>query len=61
MQKYFNKNRFYKTVNVFYQRIKLKTHFKDQTNKPIRNMNWWFSTVSGAVCVYVLYIIQIVV
>lgn len=34
MQKYFNKNRFYNTVNVFYQRIKLKTHFKDQKNKP---------------------------
>ena len=57
MQKYFNKNRFYNTVNVFYQRIKLKTHFNDQTNKPIRNVNWWFPTVSGTVCVYVLYII----
>ena len=33
MQKYFNKNKFNK-INGFYQRIKVKTHFKNQKNKP---------------------------
>ena len=33
MQNYFNKTRFFNEVNGFYRRIKLKAHFKDQTNK----------------------------
>ena len=34
MQNYFNKTKFFNEINGFYQRIKLKAHFKDQTNKP---------------------------
>ena len=34
MQKYFNKKKFYNEISSFYQRIKHKAHFKDQTNKP---------------------------
>ena len=34
MQKYFNKTKFLNEINGFYRRIKLKAHFKDQTNKP---------------------------
>ena len=33
-QKYFNKTKFFNEINGFYRRIKLKAHFKDQTNKP---------------------------
>ena len=30
---YFNKKKFYHKINDCYQRIKLKAHFKDYTNK----------------------------
>ena len=33
MQKYFNKKKCFNETNGFYRRIKLKAHFKDQTNK----------------------------
>ena len=33
MQKYY-KTKFFNEINGFYRRIKLKAHFKDQTNKP---------------------------
>ena len=33
MQKYFNKTKFFNGINSFYQRIKLKAHFKDQIKK----------------------------
>ena len=32
--KVFQQNEFFNKINGFYQRIKLKTHFKDQKNKP---------------------------
>ena len=32
-QMYFNKKKFYHKINDCYQRIKLKAHFKDYTNK----------------------------
>ena len=35
MQKYFNKTKFCNEINGFYRRIKLKAHFKDQTNRAI--------------------------
>ena len=34
MQNYFNKTKFFNKINDFYQTIKPKAHFKDQTNKP---------------------------
>ena len=34
MQKYFNKTKFLNEIDGFYQRIKLKAHLKNQTNKP---------------------------
>ena len=34
MQKCFNMKKFFNEINGFSRRIKLKAHFKDQTNKP---------------------------
>ena len=38
-QKYFNKTKFFNEINGFYRRIKLKAHFKDQTNRPKTEKN----------------------